>query len=139
MNIMKFLIFILMIVILSHTSNRVYRQEKSVYVHQTGKVVESANPGDLFEISLYIDSDNSKIYKTKVKRMDWEKAINTNKVYTIRNDRHLIGSYMGDGGKTIIAISDSDDETLEIGEEFLFSSKGSTFSQRITGIFRRIK
>lgn len=118
---------------------RVYRQTKSVSVHQTGKVIESRDNGNLFEITLEIDELNDKVYKTMVKRLDKDSSYNINKSYTMKKDKTTIGSQMGDGGKTIIAVADNGDEILEIGDEFLFSSKGSTFSQMITGIYRRVR
>lgn len=118
---------------------RIYRQSKSVSVHQTGKVIESKDKGNLFEMTLEIDELNNKVYKTIVKRLDKDTSFNINKSYTIKKDKTTLGSPMGDGETTIIAVADNGDEILEIGEEFLFSSKGSAFSQMITGIYRRVR
>jgi len=46
---------------------------------------------------------------------------------------------MGEGGNAIVAIANSGSEVLEIGEEFMFSSRNSKFSQVITGVYKRIK
>ncbi len=133
------LAFSLLLISSSMAQTRVYQQTKSVAVHQTGKVIESQDKGNLFEITLRIDEQNDKVYKTTVKRLDKDSSININKGYTIKKDKNTIGSQMGDGGKTIIAVADNGDEILEIGDEFLFSSKGSAFSQMVTGIYRRVR
>ncbi len=133
------LTLVLIVFTFSLAQTRVYRQIKSVSVHQTGKVIESEDKGNLFEITLQINEDTDSVLKTNIKRLDKEDSINIYKRYSIKKDKNTLGSAMGDGGKTIVAVADDGDEILEIGEEFLFSSKGSTFTQMTTGVYQRIK
>lgn len=136
----KFIIIIIPLLIIlgiTFAQTRIYKQIKSVSVHQTGKVIESEDKGDLFEITLEVDEPNDTVVKTNIKRLDKDSSWTINKRYTIKKDKQTIGSQMGEGGKTIIAVADSGEEILEIGEEFLFSTKGSAFSQMTTGIYKR--
>ena len=130
---------ILIILGITFAQTRVYKQIKSVSVHQTGKVIESEDKGDLFEITLEVDEPNDTVVKTNIKRLDKDSSWTINKHYTIKKDKQTIGSPMGEGGKTIIAVANNGEEILEIGEEFLFSTKGSAFSQMTTGVYQRIQ
>ncbi len=140
MKINTSVLFVLIIILsFSLAQTRVYKQEKSVAVHQTGKVVESKDEGNLFEITLEVDETSDIVTKTTIRRLDQNETRTINKSYSIKKDKNTLGSAMGEGGKTIIAVADNGDEILEIGDEFLFSSKGSAFSQMITGVYRRLR
>ena len=99
--------------------------------------MESRAAGDLFEITLSIGED--KVYKTHTRRLDKDNGRNIHQGYSIRKDRQILSSTMGEGGNAIVAIANSGSEVLEIGEEFMFSSRNSKFSQVITGVYKRIK
>ncbi|MDD4527996.1 MAG: hypothetical protein PHF25_08195 [Candidatus Margulisbacteria bacterium] len=138
-KILLIIIPVLIILGITFAQTRVYKQIKSVSLHQTGKVIESVDKGNLFEVTLEIDEATDRVTKTNIKRLDQDSSWNINKNYTIKKDKTTLGSQMGEGGKTIVAVANNGDEILEISEEFLFSSKGSSFSQMITGIYKRIK
>lgn len=116
---------------------RTYRQIKDVAAKENGKVVQSEKNENMFEYSFSIDKTNKTITRTSVRRLDKQTADKDGTIYTIMQKQDLPGSESGNGGKVLIAVRKDGGEILELGHRFAFTMRVSSFSQVITGIYKR--
>lgn len=118
---------------------RTYVQIKDVATQETGKVQQSDNKADLFEYTYVIDLEQKLVTRTKIRRLDETNSRDDSTRYDIMQQRQVIGSHVGNGGDTIVAVHQGGGELLELGNQFAFTSRVSPFSQVISGVYRRIR
>jgi hypothetical protein len=131
-------IFVMTYCASANTEERTYRQFKDVVVRENGSVGQSGDKNDLFECNYSVDLKRNTITRTSIRRLDRASAEADATVYTIHDKRRIVGSESGNGGDVLIAVSKDGNEILEIGRKFAFTTRMSSFSQVITGVYKRV-
>ncbi|MCX5726687.1 MAG: hypothetical protein NT030_05875 [Candidatus Saganbacteria bacterium] len=141
---MKFRIVLGMIVCLilactvASAEVRTYRQFKDVATKENGNVKQSTSKGDLFEYTYTVDIAHKTVTRIKVRRLDEPTAHKDATVYTIVQNRDILGSEAGNGGHALVAVQKDGSELLELSHRFAFTARLSPFSQVITGVYKRV-
>lgn len=135
----KTILILLLLLTFSFSQTRTYRQTKDISAKANGKVIASKEDENLFEYSYEINFADKIITRTTIKRLDNNISYQDNKKYTITGTKQILTSSSGDGGEAIIAIAEDGNEIIQLAEDIAFTSRGSDFSQMITGIYRRVR
>ena len=141
MKIRTMLYLIICLVLLSGISSAkicTYRQIKDVVATEKGKVKQSEDKSNLFEYTYDIDKENKIVRRIKVRRLDENTARDDNTIYRITEEKELLGSEAGNGGKVIVAVRNDGGEILQLGHRFALSTRTSPFSQVITGTYKKV-
>jgi hypothetical protein len=132
------IIFFISLSVAGYAEVRTYRQVKDIATKENGKIVQSSNKGDLFECTFKVDKAKNIIVRTKVRRLDEQKARDDSTIYNIVQKKEILGSEAGNGGRALVAVRKDGGEILEISNRFAFTTRVSPFSQVITGLYRRV-
>jgi hypothetical protein len=117
---------------------RLYRQFKDVSLKENGKVMQTADPKNLFECTYDLDLKNNTITRTNIRRLDDPIGRKDNDVYVIKEKKRLLPSEAGNGGSVYVAVEKDGHEILELGHRYAFTTRTSPFSQVISGVYKRV-
>ncbi len=117
---------------------RTYRQVTDVSTQQSGKVTTSKNEGNLFEVTYDVNLKDNVIIRTSVRRLDQGQASPDQTTYTITGKKFNLPSNAGQGGEVLVAIENNGGEILQLGNDFAFTSRASSFSQMVSGVYKRV-
>jgi len=138
---MKKISVIIAIVLLSlgWAEIRTYRQVKDISTRGDGEVITSKQKSNMFEYTFDIDLKQKKITRIKVRRLDSDREYQDSTQYSVTGTKQILQSKYGGGGEAIVAVSSDGNEIIQLADRVAFTSRSSSFSQMVTGVYKRVR